>query len=176
MSMLPAPPSPSAPPGIAAAQFRELMRAVTNAVTIVAAGEPGARCGLTATAVCSVSDQPPTLLVCVNRGASTREVIARCRAFSVNVLAAGSETIADRFSGRDGATGNDKFATASWTTGITGAPVLVSSLVSFDCRVDALTDVATHSVIIGHVVAGWLAAPAAPLLYGRGRYWTLPAD
>ena len=162
------------PPAVSAREFRDLMRNVTGAVSIIASGPVGERSGLTATAVCSVSDQPPTLLVCVNRAATSREVIARTGSFSVNVLGANCHALATHFSGRTGASGEGKFDAGAWTTLATGAPILTSALAAFDCEVVDIKDVATHSIVIGRVIAGKLGPAGAPLLYARGAYWMPP--
>lgn len=151
--------------------YRDLMREMTGAVTIIAAGRAGDRSGLTATAVCSLSDQPPTVLACINRGSATFDVIARERCFSVNVLGGDMRALAEQFAGRGGATGEGKFAAGAWTTLATGAPALIGSLATLDCTVVEMPDVATHAVVIGRVVAGTHGAGGPVLLYARGAYW-----
>ncbi|MEZ5854865.1 MAG: flavin reductase family protein [Hyphomicrobiaceae bacterium] len=70
-----------------ATKFKNLMRHQAGAVTIITVGEPGNRTGLTATAMCSLSDTPPTVLICVNRNASAHAPIRACKCFAVNILA-----------------------------------------------------------------------------------------
>lgn len=159
---------------IDSAAFREVLRQVPAAVTVIAAGAIGARSGLTATAVCPLSDSPPTMLVCVNRSASAHDQILRAGHFSVNVLAAGQNDIAHRFSGRTGLKGEDRFLGTDWTTLSSGAPILSGALAALDCDLEEAKAVATHSVLIGRVVASRLTPGVAPLLYRDGQFLHLP--
>lgn len=172
-AMLPPSDSPVVP-AVSAREFRDLMRHLASAVTIIASGRPGERSGLTATAVCSVSDNPAMLLVCINRTASSHDVIAQTRAFSVNVLTAADRDVATHFSGRNGASGEGKFEVGTWTTLATGSPVLGTALAVFDCEVEELKDVATHTIVIGRVVAGRIGPAGGMLLYAHGTYWCPP--
>lgn len=155
------------------ASYRALMRHQAGAVTVIAAGEVGARAGLTATAVSSLSDNPPTLLACIGRNASAHDVIATAGVFSVNLLANDQEEIAQRFSGKRGLSGEARFTGLAWQTLKTGAPVLERALASLDCEVLESHGFTTHSIFIGRVIAGTFRAEAEPLLYFRGDYWKL---
>lgn len=155
------------------ALYRAIMRHQAGAVAVIAVGEPGARNGLTATAVCSLSDDPPTVLACIRRTARTHDAINRLGVFSVNLLAADQQDMAELFSGTRGVSGEDKFEGADWTTLATGAPILRRSLASLDCRLEEQHGFATHSIFIGSVQDGTVRAEAEPLLYFRGDYWDL---
>jgi flavin reductase (DIM6/NTAB) family NADH-FMN oxidoreductase RutF len=145
-------------------------------VTIIAAGRPGSRGGLTATAFSSLSDNPPTVLVCVQRRSGTHGVIVASRAFSVNILAHEQQTLAERFSGKGGASGEQRFeGGAVWETMQTGAPVLAGALASLDCELLDEHEFATHSIFIGRVVDGRFRTEGAPLLYFRNDYWDIGA-
>lgn len=152
--------------------YRSIMRHQAGAVTVIAVGTPGERTGLTATAVCSLSDDPPTILACIKRTASAHDVIGRVRSFSVNLLATEQQDVAARFSGKTGHRGEDRFSDA-WTTLASGAPVLEGALASLDCRLQEQHSFATHTIFIGRVLDGWVRAEAEPLLYFRGDYWDL---
>ena len=153
--------------------FRALMGNVAGQVSIVASGEPGERNGLTASAVCSLSDAPPTVLLCVNRAAGTHDVIVRNGVFSINALAVGQEEIARVFAGGTGARGEDRFGAGRWSQGVTGAPLLAGSLCWLECRLVDCKPSATHTVFFGRVVAGDTTPDAEPLLYHRGGYTRL---
>jgi len=153
--------------------YRAIMRHQAGAVTIIAVGRPGHRTGLTATAVCSVTDAPPTVLVCVNRKASAHAPITAERHFSVNMLARDQTELAVRFSGRAGLEGEERFDEATWSTLVTGAPILKGAIASLDCEVIEFRDMSTHSVFIGRVVGGTSSETADPLLYFRGEFWDL---
>jgi cob(II)yrinic acid a,c-diamide reductase len=151
-------------------EYRELMAHHAGATVIVATGHVGGRTGLTATAACSLSDSPPTLLVCVNKSASAHAVIDATRAFSVNLLAAGQDGLAATFSGGTGLKGEQRFAIGEWTTLATGAPVLVDALASADCELTMQHDCGTHSIFIGRVRAARSNAMLEPLVYFRGAF------
>jgi flavin reductase (DIM6/NTAB) family NADH-FMN oxidoreductase RutF len=150
--------------------FRGLMRNVPGPVSIVAAGAPGRRKGLTASAVCSLTDQPPTVLVCVNKAAAAHDVIIENGYFSVNLLAAGQEEIAHVFSGLAGISGEARFETGDWVLGATGAPVLASAVCRLECRLSEYRAASSHTVFFGQVVGGTASGEASPLLYLRGTY------
>jgi flavin reductase (DIM6/NTAB) family NADH-FMN oxidoreductase RutF len=153
--------------------YRALMRHLAGAVTVVTAGRPSERRGLTATAVCSLSASPPTLLACVNRRAGAHDLIISGRSFSVNLLASDQENVAGCFSGQSNLRGEDRFASGTWGTLLTGAPILVGALASLDCELIEYKSVATHTIFIGRVVSGCSCDGAEPLIYLRGAYHTL---
>lgn len=162
--------TPIARPTITATEFRASMRHLAGAVTVIATGGVGARYGLTATAVCSLSDDPPTLLACVNRSASAHDAIQKQRVFSVNLLADDQHDVAAHFAGRAGLKGESRFDGANWQTLSTGAPVLVDALAAFDCEITQEHVFASHTIFIGRVVASAARETADPLLYLRGGF------
>lgn len=163
----------SAPkPRASGVAFRQGMRALPGAVTVVAAnGATGEPIGLTATAVSSLSVDPPSLLVCVNRGSSIAAALVVGAHFSVNLLAAGQQDVADAFGGLRVARGVARFSYGGWFRGESEVPLLAGANVSFECVVAQVTDWATHHIVIGEVVDVHVAAaPAAPLIYHDGQY------
>ena len=152
------------------AVFREAMSRLGAAVHVVTTAGPGGKTGFTATAVCSVSDAPPTLLVCLNRRNHSGPILRENQVFCVNTLGAECETVADVFAGRTGAMLDDRFGTGAWTTLKTGAPVLATSVVAFDCRVVEIKAVASHNVIFGAVVDIRLGPAGAALVYHERAY------
>ena len=150
--------------------FREGMRRLAAGVTIVTTLHEGERSGLTATAVTSLSADPPQLLVCVNRSATAHDLIHRGAKLCVNVLARRHQRLAARFAGEDGLQGAARFAFGRWTTLATGAPVLVDAIASFDCVVSEAVDSATHTIFIGRVVDVRARRDGRPLVYEAGTY------
>ena len=150
--------------------FREAMSRYGSAVHVVTTDGPGGKTGFTATAICSVSDDPPTLLVCLNRKSQGTPLLAANRVFCVNTLGAGQEALSNMFAGRTGATLADRFQVGEWTTLATGAPVLNSAIVACDCRVVEIKAVASHNVIFGVVEAVHLGT-AGPALVYHGRVY-----
>lgn len=151
-------------------EFRNLMRNIPGQVSVIATGAPGHRKGLTASAVCSLTDQPPTVIVCINRSAGAHDLIIEHGIFSVNALAAGQEAIARVFSGLGGASGEQRFETGDWSVGVTGAPVLASAVCRLECRLSEYRAASSHTIFFGHVIAGSASSEASPLLYLRGSY------
>lgn len=159
--------------GIAAESYRALMRHQAGAVTVVATVAGGVRAGLTATAFSSLSDAPPTILVCIQRSASAHDLIVSAGIFSVNILAADQQAVAERFSGAGGVSGPQRFDGSTWLSLSTGAPVLDGALANLDCRLAEHHRFTTHSIFIGKVVDGANREEAEPLLYFRGDYWNI---
>jgi flavin reductase (DIM6/NTAB) family NADH-FMN oxidoreductase RutF len=159
--------------GLDGESYRALMRHQAGAVTVIATGEAGARAGLTATAVASLSDAPPTLLVCVQHKAGAHALILERRSFSVNLLTSAQRHIAQRFAGRQGLSGEARFEGLDWIALKTGAPVLADALASLDCELVEAHSFTTHTVFIGRVIDGRHQEGALPLLYFRNDYWDL---
>src|SRR5258708_31641754 len=116
-----------------AEQLKTGMRSLAGAVSIITSHHAGHRHGMTATAVCSASADPPTVLICVNKLATTHGAITRSKVFCANVLRADDWELSTSFSGAQ--TGEGRFKSRDWTKLPTGSPGLIDSLVSFDCRV-----------------------------------------
>lgn len=152
------------------AAFRDAMSRLGAAVHVVATDGPAGRMGFTATAVCSVSDQPATLLVCLHRRSRTAPVLSANGVFSVSTLRAEEEAVADLFAGRGDVPMAERFAAAQWLKLDTGTPVLASAVVAFDCRVLEIKAVASHNVIFGAVAAVHIGPAAAALVYHEREY------
>lgn len=134
--------------------FCSAMRRLAGACTVIASSNGTARGGLTATAVCSLTADPPRLVVCVNRSTLAHSVIVSSRKLSVNVLGAGQEALARRFAGMvESATGEQRFENANWLNGATGVPVVRDALASFEGEVTEQIDATTHSVFVCDVKA-----------------------
>ena len=145
--------------------FRQAMSRLGAAVHVITTEGPAGKTGFTATAVCSVSDAPPTLLVCLNRKSDSAPVLLGNKVFCVNTLAFGEEAIADTFAGRSGLKGTDRFGCGEWLRLATGSPVLASAVVAFDCRTIEAKPVASHYVIYGAVEAVRLGPTSEALVY-----------
>jgi flavin reductase len=150
--------------------FREAMSLLGAAVHVITTAGPGGKAGATATAVCSVSDAPPTLLMCLNRRSQTNPAVVENGVFCVNTLGDSGTEIADVFSGRTGVSGSDRFAVGRWTTLSTGSPVLEAAVVAFDCRIIEVRSVASHNVFFGAVEAVRLGPAGQALVYHDRAY------
>jgi len=144
-----------------ALQFREGMSRLGAAVNLITSDGPEGRHGMTASAVCSITDSPPTLLVCVNRENRSHDIFNGNGNLCVNVLAGRHQDLSSAFAGRDNL---DRFAAGNWITLATGAPVLSDAVVAFDCRVVERRVVGTHSVFYARVEATHLGKAAAESL------------
>jgi flavin reductase len=153
-----------------AAAFRDAMSRLGAAVHVVTSAGPGGRTGFTATAVCSVSDQPATLLVCLNRRSKSAPLLAQNGVFCVNTLGADEEKLADLFAGKSGVHLEERFNLGEWITLKTGSPVLASAVIAFDCRTIEIKAVASHNVLFGAVEAVRLG-PAGPALVYHDRLY-----
>ena len=154
---------------ISADDFKEGMRQLAASVTVISVTHNGTRDGLTATATCSVSAEPPQLLICVNRDAGAHDLIQKEGVFGVNVLARNQEDIAKRFAGIDGTDREDRYGLGSWTEIVTGAPILEGALAGFDCQVAKRMTAGTHSIFIGRIV-GIKYRDGPPLIYRDGQF------
>lgn len=146
--------------------FREAMSRLGAAVHVITTDGPSGKTGFTATAVCSVSDAPPTLLVCLNRAATSMPILRGNGVFCVNTLRAGDEIVADTFAGRTKVAREARFDTGHrWSTLATGAPALMSAVVACDCRVVEIKAVASHDIYFGMVEAIHQGEPGPALVY-----------
>lgn len=157
------------------ALFRSAMARLGAAVNLVTTDGPGGRHGLTASAVCSVTDAPPTLLVCVNRASAANARLKANGVLCVNLLTGRHEGLSRLFGGRD-ATIDQRFADmALWRELTTGAPALRDASVALDCRVASVAEVGTHSVFFAEVAEVALAERPEALIWFDRAYYALPA-
>jgi flavin reductase (NADH)/flavin reductase len=146
-----------------------MRRLAASVCLITTLNEDGARNGLTATAVCSLSAEPATLLCCLNLSSNSFAAIDRAGVFVVNVLSVADQPIAAHFSTT--LTGEDKFSLGTWSKLETGAPVLASALAAFDCRLINVVEVATHAILVGEVKGLTMSETGVdPLLYANGGF------
>jgi flavin reductase (DIM6/NTAB) family NADH-FMN oxidoreductase RutF len=154
-------------------QFLAGMSFAASTVNVVTTDGVAGRCGVTVSAMSSVSADGdcPTLLVCVHEASAAAAAIIRNKVFCVNVLREDQSRISDSFAGRLGSPGYDKFACASWAIGKTGAPRVIDPLVAFDCRLSAEHRVGTHHILIGSIAEVFLSeSGGSPLIYSNRNY------
>ncbi len=156
--------------------FRTAMARLGAAVNIVTTDGPAGRSGCTASAVCGVTDLPPTLLVCLNRNNDSNVAIKRNGVLCVNVLAHHHDTLSSVFAGL---LGHDdaaqRFSHGEWERLATMAPVLADAAVAFDCRVAQATEIGTHTVFFAEIEAIRIEPDAAVLFWFDRSYHRLPA-
>lgn len=150
--------------------LRDVMGRFATGVTVIAATDPlsGARKGLTANAVCSVSLDPPLILVCVSKHGRTHDVITRAGHFSVNVLAEGQLNACEAFASAGSA---DKFESVPHHVGCTGAPLISGSLASLECELWTEYPGGDHTIFVGRVLSAVGNEDCGrPLVFYRGKY------
>lgn len=146
--------------------YRSGMARLAAGVNIITSVGKSGRCGFTASAVCSVTDDPPTLLVCINRGSQSYETIKASRVLCVNTVSSPHEELSMRFAGANGVKDMDaRFAGAEWAMLVTGAPALSDAVVSFDCRVARMVGIGSHDALFCEVVAIREAKSCEGLVY-----------
>jgi flavin reductase (DIM6/NTAB) family NADH-FMN oxidoreductase RutF len=148
--------------------FVDGMRKVAHSVAVITACHDGKRRGVTATAVCSISADPPMLAVCLNKSGSAYDTISTSDHFAVNILSSDQQSIADAFAGR--LPQDLRFDDASWTIGANGAPILEDALASFECERQRDMDASTHTLFIGLVENVNGSGHSDPLLYHDRQY------
>ena len=156
-------------------EFRDAMARVCAPVNVITTNGPAGRGGFTATAMCSVTDEPPTLLVCMNsRSAQTALFIENGR-FCVNVLTQEHKTLAASFAGGE-ADMAARYAAAEWTPLASGNQALADAIVSFDCKLTEARLVGTHNLLIGEVVDIRSRRDGHALLYFDRNYVHVPTQ
>jgi flavin reductase len=125
--------------------FRNAMAMLGGAVSVITTDGAAGRFGFTASAVCSVTDSPPTLLVCMNRLSHSNEHFKNNGSVCVNVLSGDHQELSGAFANR-ALTMDERFAITDWTTLESGAPVMLDALVNFDCRISQVHEVGSHSI------------------------------
>lgn len=154
--------------GLSYESFRDIMGSFASGISVVTtlteAGEPY---GLTCSAVCSVSADPPLLLACVRKPSSTLDAIRTRGRFAVNFLDAQAREVSQLFAGR----GPDKFDNVEWRAGAAaGMPILDRTLAHAECSVHELIDAGDHVIVLGHLIGGDVEESRFPLGYWRGSY------
>lgn len=152
-------------------EYRDAMARLGAAVNIVTTDGPGGLAGFAATAVCSVTDDPPTLLVCLNRASSAYPAVTANQVLCVNTLSHSHEGLSRRFGGKTPV--KERFEGASWSVLETGAPALDDALISLDCKVRTISDGGTHDILICEVLAIKENEGGQALIYFDRRYHTI---
>lgn len=164
-------------PSIDLAAFKAAMRNLSAGVTIVSTGQGAGRRGLTVSASCSLSGDPPSVLVCLNISSEAVGVATSTGSFAVNFLNFDQLDLALRFAGHGGARNEAKFAMGAWTSLSTGAPVLANALCSVDCELAEAIPFGSHMILIGRIVDTVRCVEGEPLMYFRGQFaQILPRD
>ena len=154
------------------ATFRSVLGRFASGVTVVTVRDSQHfDHGMTVSAFCSLSLEPPLVLVCIEKSASLHSVLATgntASRFAVNILESKQEELARRFAEEQ----PDRFDGVGFSRGITGAPILDDCLAIIECEVQSRHSAGDHTIVIGTVI-GSATNDGSPLLYYRGGYATL---
>lgn len=159
-------------PPVSPDELRQALRQFASGVTIVTTQHEGIRYGITVSAFASVTLDPPTVMVSINRASQLANMIQEAQAFAVHILAEDQEELSQRFSAPIDA--DEKFGNLPVAEGVNGIPILNQTLAQFECVLDRTIQVGTHVVMFGKVV-GTVSHPdpAWPLLYYHREYHQL---
>lgn len=147
-------------------EFRAALSRFPSGITVVTSTDSsGVPHGITVSAFCSVSLEPPLVLVCIEKSTGSHRALLERGVFVVNFLAAGQDVISERFS----LTHIDKFEDVSSRDGIGGVPVLEDALVALECRLHSSCDGGDHTIFVGEVEDVTIR-DGAPLVYFHGGY------
>lgn len=164
-------------PFVDSLKFKAGMSHVAGAVWVVTTLHEGLPWGLTATAVCSFTAEPPTLLACVNRDSDAHSRIVASRRLCLNLMRASQSDIASRFSGRDGHKAQARFDGVPWHFSPSGVPMLDGCLANFDCELVSSYDARSHTAFVCGVmeVEDSTETGRDPLIYFRRDFTTIQA-
>jgi flavin reductase len=134
--------------------FRSSMAKLAAAVNIITTDGPAGKAGITVTAMCSLTDEPPMVIVCLNRQARANQLAQANGCLAVNILGERCQELSAIFSGQRGLDMEARFETgARWSTEATGSPVLEESVCSLDCEISQSVEIGTHTVLYCRIVA-----------------------
>lgn len=158
---------------VSADVFRDAMRQLAGGVSVITVGRGNELSGMTVTSVSSLALDPATLVVSVNRQSSSWPLLKKHGVFGVNILSADQQDVAERFSGKGGLKGADRFTGAKWITLASGVPLLAGALAVFDCEVEHVVERHSHAIVIGRALDLRETKGNAALGYWQGRYVAL---
>src|SRR5579859_7968202 len=153
--------------------LRATMRQWATGVTVVTTALGDARGGMTVSSFTSVSLEPPTVLVCLNKNSYCHDLVKQSGVYAVSMLAEGQDALSNRFAGLDAAFNEDRFVGLDITTAETGCPLLPGAIAHLDCRVYSTHETLTHTIFIAEVVFAEVDEQKQPLVYVNRAYRTL---
>lgn len=151
---------------ITSEEFRNVMGHLISGVSVITTHADDVDYGLTASAVTSVSLDPPMLLVCVNQNTGTCHAISKTKSFGVNILHAEQGAVGIQFA----TPSDDKFRGIQISRGINHQPLLDDALVSIECLVVEEMKGGTHSVFLAEVQQATISQGKEPLAYYKGKF------
>jgi flavin reductase (DIM6/NTAB) family NADH-FMN oxidoreductase RutF len=159
--------------GVDARGFREALAHFATGITVITAPAADGPHGVTVNAFASLSLRPPLVLVCLEQGRYSIDVLSAAGVFAVNVLAEGQEHLSRFFSTDSRPEGPHAFDGIPYHPGRRGAPLLDGCLAALECRVAARHPGGDHTIFVGEVEAAEVFAGRRPLVYYDRSYGTL---
>ncbi|EEG84431.1 MULTISPECIES: 4-hydroxyphenylacetate 3-monooxygenase, reductase component [Proteus] len=150
--------------------FRDAMASLGAAVNIVATNGDAGCCGLTATAVCSVTDNPPTVMVCINSKSQMNSIFQENGKLSINILNHEQEEMACHFAGMTGLAMADRFTQPGWQNGQLQQPVLTNALACLEGDIHDVRQVGTHFVYMTEIKTISVREDGDGLIYFKRRF------
>ncbi|MEV6162056.1 flavin reductase [Streptomyces sp. NPDC052052] len=154
--------------------FRQTLARWPSGVAIVTTDGALGRHGMTASSFCSLSLDPPLVLVCMDRRIRSHHLIEEHGVFAVSVLGRDHIALGRRFAGMEPGV-KDRFADAGWETRVTGSPVLADAAAWVDCKVRHAYPGGDHTIFVGEVLDARVPRLVSPLLF-HSRAWGQVAD
>lgn len=151
-------------------RFRDAMASLSAAVNIVTTEGEAGRCGITATAVCSVTDTPPSVMVCLNANSAMNPVFQDNGKLCINVLNHEQELMARHFAGMTGMAMEERFSLSCWQKGLLGQPLLKGALASLEGEISQVQTIGTHLVYLVAIKNIVLAEEGHGLIYFKRRF------
>jgi flavin reductase len=158
---------------VSAGEFREALSRVASSVSIVTTDGVHGIAGFTCSAMCAVTDEPPTILVCVNRKSAANAIIKANGVLCVSSLGADQVALSQMFAGVGEVPMHQRFGGPQWGLLTTGSPYCKTSRVALDCRIAEVREVGTHSIFIAEVLSTVHATGDEPLIYHSRNYATV---
>lgn len=155
--------------------FRNAMRQLAGGISVITVESRNHRSGLTVTSVSSLSAEPPIVIFCISRASSSWSILKQSGTFAINVLGPDHLGTAERFSGRNGEKGHERYAGAAWSELVTGTPILADAVAALDCTVEELIERHSSAIVLGRVQSIKICPESnitSPLMYWRGTYTT----
>ncbi|MDJ1652859.1 4-hydroxyphenylacetate 3-monooxygenase reductase subunit [Raoultella sp. Ech2A] len=151
-------------------RFRDAMSSLSAAVNVITTEGDAGRCGITATAVCSVTDTPPSVMVCINANSAMNPVFQGNGRLCINVLNHEQEVMARHFAGMTGVTMEERFSLSCWQKGVLGQPVLKDSLASLEGDISQVQAIGSHLVYLVEIKNITLSQEGHGLIYFKRRF------
>ena len=147
-------------------EFRHALSRFASGVTVVTTKDAAGKFyGITVSAFCSVSLEPPLILVCIERTTGSHHALAASKRFVVNILRENQQNLSNHFA----STSDDKFAGVEYRAGIAEIPVLAGALANLECRLRDSYDGGDHTIYVGEIENA-IVNDGNPLLYFHGNY------